>query len=559
MNERLRKATGILAVAGLAACAFLASEVAMPQSDLVRGLGKRLNAHQSTLPPSGKPVSHSRKIAASLGLGDTTAVEDTFTQIDACMTETMAAAEIPGAALALVEGGERVYERGYGVKHREQGGAVDAQTLFHIGSVQKMMTAAAVMRQAELGVVDLDESVTNLIPELQFAGPWQAGSITVSHLLTHTSAVPNLAKMKCDVTLSEWASSLEDVHLFAPPGSFYNYSNAGFSLAGLVAERASGVPYPDLMHDWIWEPAGMMATTLQPQKVIAYGNYTHGHKVNPQTGETVIIAPDDHECWWSAPAVGGFTTVGDLARWALLVMEGGGDVLAPPSVEAMQARQVSTHKRSGEDYGYGIGAWPYGIFAEPYQDMEIRGHNGGATGWESSLLWAPEKQLAVAVLINKDDDENMAHIAAYCALQAVLQSEPQEEPDYTTDPSTWKRYRGLYLVRNTPGDLTPAYVELVDNQLLLAELNTDNFEVKVFPLEQAYLDTFLVEQKQNITFIETSEKSGKPTLWLRNRLFVGPRIDQSDPWWTSDIDLPDFVFQESFWLEAIQRFLDGTE
>ncbi len=77
------------------------------------------------------------------------------------------------------------------------------------------------MRQVELGVIDLDGSVTNWIPELQFAGPWPIESITVSHLLTHTAAIPDFDEEDCgttEETLSEWAASLSDIHLFAPPG-----------------------------------------------------------------------------------------------------------------------------------------------------------------------------------------------------------------------------------------------------------------------------------------------------------------------------------------------------
>ena len=185
-----------------------------------------------------------------------------------------------------------------------------------------------------------------------------------------------------------------------------------------MAERASGTPYHQLMRDWIWEPVGMMATTLLPKEVIAYGNYTYSHEVDPKTGEMIISAPDDHECWWSAPSGNGFTTVGDLARWALLMMEGGGDVLTSSSVEAMQMRQVSRHYRPGEDYGYGIRAEPHGTFAEPYQDLEIREHSGGFVGWSSYLLWAPEEKFAVAVLANRG---GALEETAYCALDAALQ------------------------------------------------------------------------------------------------------------------------------------------
>jgi CubicO group peptidase (beta-lactamase class C family) len=492
-----------------------------------------------------------------------------FEQIDACMTTKMEQAHIPGAALALVVDGKLVYERGYGVKHREQGGAVDANTRFRFGSIQKMMTAAAVMTQVEHGAVALHEPLTKLIPELQFAGQWRAENMTVAHLLTHTAAVPNLGAEQCGTTegtLSEWAASLKDVYLYAPPGSFYNYSNAGYALAGLVAERASGLPYHRLMRERIWEPAGMTATTLLPKEVIDSGNYTYGHEMDPETGKATIYAPDGYDCWWSAPAGFGFSTAGDLARWAILMMTGGGGVLAPSSVEAMQARQVSMQEIPGQDYGYGIIAAPHNIFAAPYQNLEIRVHGGGIRGWSSSLLWVPEQQFAVAVLANGGGNVELGD-AASCALDVILQPEWQEPPDYSTDPATWQRYRGLYLIRDVEGKLWPAYVAHVDNQLLVARLNPDDFTIEVFPVKQLFLDTFFVDLDRNgefsnplevITFIKKSLGSGPRTMWVRNREYVGHRVFKG-PALTAAVAWPDFVFQDEFWMREIQRQRGNSE
>ncbi|MFQ5857181.1 MAG: serine hydrolase domain-containing protein, partial [Anaerolineae bacterium] len=91
--------------------------------------------------------------------------QDPFATIDACVRQEMAQLDVPGAAIAIALDGEMVYERGYGVKHREEGGAVDSNTLFRIGSTTKMMTAAAVMQQVERGAVDLQAPVTDYVPQ----------------------------------------------------------------------------------------------------------------------------------------------------------------------------------------------------------------------------------------------------------------------------------------------------------------------------------------------------------------------------------------------------------
>ena len=85
--------------------------------------------------------------------------------------------------------------------------------------------------------------------------------------------------------------------MHAPPGSFWNYSNPNFMLAGLVAERASGVPYRDLLKQQLWEPAGMHATTFTPAEVIEGGDYSYGHATHPVTNTPLYISPTDNDLW----------------------------------------------------------------------------------------------------------------------------------------------------------------------------------------------------------------------------------------------------------------------
>ena len=165
--------------------------------------------------------------------------------IDLCVENNMAQLGAPGAAVAVMLDGQIIYTRGYGVKHSTQGGAVDSETAFRIGSVTKMMTAAAVMQQVELGRVDLDAPVTDYIPELAIGGKWPAELITVRHALTHATGFPDLINGVYGTdndALSRWAAAQGGIELHAPPGSFWNYSNPNFMMAGLVAERAAGVP-----------------------------------------------------------------------------------------------------------------------------------------------------------------------------------------------------------------------------------------------------------------------------------------------------------------------------
>lgn len=460
--------------------------------------------------------------------------QDPFEAIDACVQQEMEQKDVPGAAIAIAQDDEIVYERGYGVKHREEGGAVDKDTLFRIGSITKMMTAAAVMQQVEQGRVDLNAPVTRYASEFEVAGPWTASQMTVWNLLTHSTGfpdrlyLPDIDGPATPAALSNWADTQSEVQLYAPPSSFWNYSNPNFTLAGLVVQRASDMLYHEYMAKKVWARAGMTRTMLLPAEALAYDNYTYGHYPDPFTGEPVIDAPDAYDNWWAAPAGYAFSTPGDLVRWAQLLMDGGGDVLAPESAAAMQDEQIWMHYTPEQSYGYGV-------FTDVLSGVEIRHHGGNIPGWGAMMLWVPERDFAVSVLGNTTLSMNSSTV---CATVTMLGLEQQEPPDYSTDPDTWDRYTGTYHVLDYFSTMDPAgfqyeaVVTKADNTLRLAFPTMPDPLHPTVPfsrtLEQAVLDTFLLDfdldgqGDLDVTFIEDPEASDQ-TKWMRTRVFVGTK------------------------------------
>lgn len=446
---------------------------------------------------------------------------DLGTAVDQCVAADMAAHGTPGAAVAVILDGVEVVARGYGVKHRTMGGAVDAQTQFRIGSITKQMTAAAVLQQVERGRVRLADPVTVHVPELALAPPYPTSEITVWHLLTHTSGIPDLPfdldGPTGDGALAAWAADLDSTRLHAPAGEFWNYSNANYSLAGLVAERASGTPYAELVRDELWEPAGLLSTTLSPTAVVARGNYTWGHFRSAPGGAETVYAPTSYDSAEIAPAGLAFSTAPDLARWALLLIDGGGPVLTPASATAMQARQASLDYRP--DLAYGLG-----VFAEDFRGVDLRQHGGNVPGWGSMLLWAPERRFAVAVLANTFESLTEA---AYCIADAALAPTGPEPPDDTTDPATWDRYLGSYAMLDSLGDPLDAAVAWKNGTLTVTFTDPENPRFfYATRLEQVYHDTFLIDGNGDgsldldLTFVRTAPGLA-PTRWLRNRSLVG--------------------------------------
>ena len=442
--------------------------------------------------------------------------------IDVCVRSDMALFDAPGAAVAVILDGEPLYERGYGEKLRDSNQPVNPGTIFRIGPVTQQMTAAAVMQQVELGRVALTDPVTDLIPEFDVSGRWPADRITVWHTLTHTSGFPDVLEsgsVQNENSLSIWARRQSDIGLFAPPGSFWNYSNPGFLLAGLIAERAGGVNYRQLMKQGLWEPAGMASTTFDPAEVVATGNYAHGHCWVCSLGGEVVVEPEENDLWDVGPAGMAFSNVRDLVRWALLLMDGGGPVLSSRSAMAMQANQQWMHLTPDQFMGFGI-------MSEVYRGLDVRYHPGGIRGFGSCLLWVPQRRFAVAVLANATSEMTGA---ARCIVDAVLDPDEVEQPDLMTDPLTWRRYEGDYLMIEANGYQTHLRVSLINDRLMAAVTDpADPSFLYVTELVQAYLDTFRLDSDGDgwtdldFTFCSLGGRPGIQR-WMRHRAIVGER------------------------------------
>lgn len=458
-------------------------------------------------------------------------------RIDACVREEMDAEGGPGASIAVFRDGELVYQKGYGRKAMaDDAAAVDAETQFRIGSVTKMLTAAAVMQEVDAGRVALDAPVTRYVPELRLAVPGEAERISVWNLLTHTASYPDNILLgldsidgpREDAGLGAWAAGQTATRLHAPPGSFWNYSNSGFSLAGLVAERSSGLPYHRLMAERVFARAGLSQTTLLPADVLARGNYSLGYWRDPQTGKPREETPDSYDNWAAAPAGYAFSTAGDLVRWAALLMRGGGAVLSPQAADAMQSRQQSLDYYP--DYDYGLG-----IFRERYKGLDLMSHGGNIPGWGAYLLWVPAEDFAVATLVNAFPATLDA--AAVCAVDVLLEPEGEQAQPPAGDPADWPGFVGRF------GGL------VVDGSYLRTEVlsKPDGGLEMVFPevpvdmqgtpyrtnLWNAFTRSFAIDADGDgkpdnvISFIP--DRQDPTRLWLRHRSWVLARPLWAEP------------------------------
>jgi CubicO group peptidase (beta-lactamase class C family) len=316
----------------------------------------------------------------------------------ASFLDRLAAADVFSGAVLLARAGQPLLDRAYGLADRDAARPNRTDTKFNLGSMNKMFTAVAVGQLVEQGKLGFSDTVARLLPDQALPG---ADRITVHHLLTHTSGLgdyfgPRFFEGGKDQLRTVWDyfPLFQDAPLAFEPGSKWSYSNAGFVVLGAIIERISAMDYFEHVRRNLYAPAGMHDTDAyerdQPVPNLAVG-YTNmgptGLDLGPPQPNTPTLPLK------GGPAGGGYSTTGDLARFAEALL--GSRLLGPEMTETLTTGKVETGMAPGKRYGYGF-------IEQRVNGIRVVGHDGGAPGISAGLEIYPDLGCSVAVLANVD-------------------------------------------------------------------------------------------------------------------------------------------------------------
>lgn len=319
-----------------------------------------------------------------------------------------------------------------------------ADTRFRIGSLTKQFTAAAILLLQEQGKLSVDDSLARFVPDAPEA--WRG--ITLRHLLTHTSGIPNFTSLpdyatwKAEPqTLAQLLERVRDRPLDFAPGEKFNYSNTGYVLLGWVVGLASGGDYATFLRDNVFLPLGMKDSGYEPDDPPIP---PHARGFLPSASGPKPAGYINMQVPGGAGAL--YSTAPDLLRWTQGLF--GGKVLSPASLELM-----TTPVKDGYAFGVGVST---------VDGRKVISHAGAIDGFVSMLSYYPEEKLTVAVLANVmgaplgELNRQLTEVAL--GRSVTLQSERKET---SLPAATLQRYVGVY-------QLTPVVtntVRLVDGQL----------------------------------------------------------------------------------------------
>jgi CubicO group peptidase (beta-lactamase class C family) len=345
-------------------------------------------------------------------------VAEVFDRVCDAVRASMEETQTPGVAVGLLHEGEE-HVAGLGVTSAENPLDVTPDTLFQIGSITKTFTGTAAMRLVERGELDLDATVRTYLPELKLSDEDVAARVTMRHLLTHTGGwigdyFDDLGSG--DDALARMCESLAVLPQLTPLGEVWSYNNAGFYVAGRVIEVITGKTYEQALQELVLEPLGLEHTFFFADDVMTR-RFAVGHLRNEE-GPPSVARP------WGIGrahhAAGGLaSTVGDLLRYARFHMGDGEEVLQRATLDEMQRSQLEV----GSIFEHVGITWSI----SERTGARLIGHGGGTNGQVSLFFFAPEHELALAVVTNHQRGNEVAFAARVPALNAIGSHERERD------------------------------------------------------------------------------------------------------------------------------------
>ncbi len=342
--------------------------------------------------------------------------------------------------------GAPIFSKSYGMANYELNAPFTPDTKFNIGSVAKQFTSLSIMQLQEKGRLNVNDPICNYLNTCPPA--WQP--ITIRHLLTHTSGIPNYSRASDwdevgavkNYMHGELVALFRNLSLKFTPGEEHRYSNSGYQLLALIIERVSGESYGAYLRDHIFAPLGMRKTQYNNSRSLVPNRATGYYSLG-----TSFINVSLHSPTIKFGDAGIFSTVGDLLIWDQALYTG--QLISRDSMTEMLTPYL-------KNYAYG---WRV---KESFGRPEVN-HSGDSTGFSAFIMRFINDRFTVIVLSNSK--EANAGRVGY-GLSAINFGAPYEFPAKTLLDILWN-----VAMQDGVAAATGRYLELKRTQPSI-----DNFE-----------------------------------------------------------------------------------
>jgi CubicO group peptidase (beta-lactamase class C family) len=347
----------------------------------------------------------------------------------------------PGCALGVYRNGAIAYTHGYGMASLELGVPITPQTVFDIGSTSKQFTAFSMLLLQQQGKLSVDDDIRKFMPEI----PDYGKRITLHHLMTHTSGIPDYAGLfdLAGVPEQNLTNDQDAVDLIVRqkalnfmPGEEWDYSNSGFFLLSQVVKRVTGKSLRDFDQENIFKPLGMSSTQIFNDHTLVIPHRATGYSYDDER-KTFGVEMSNFEQTGDGSVQ---TSVEDLLRWDedfYTAKLGGADLI--------RQMQVVGKLNNGKEHGYAAG-----LEISTYRGQPVVSHGGAWAGYRAELMRFPRQHTSVAVLCNvaQATPTIWAYRVADVILENVLAPKPtsggNKQVASSVPPAVLQSYAGVY-------------------------------------------------------------------------------------------------------------------
>ena len=362
---------------------------------------------------------------------------------DKFMQSEMKENNIPGVAVVIIQNGEIVFSKGYGYGNVENQTNLSAEdSVFRVASIAKLITAAAVMKLAEEGKIDLDAPVNDYLKRFKISDKGYKEPVRVRHLLTHTEGFTqkSIGGKTLDYTeLQDLGRFVERTmpKRFIEPGVMITYGNHASALLGVLIEDVTGETYSEYVKKEIFSPLGMndssfkqpVPENIRNKKITEYRYRDGSFMAVPVSYSHMVSAGGLH------------STAADLAKF-LLVFQNENFVFRKETLEKMTKVQYRPHPE--------LSGVTYGFLEQRYKSNTYFYRTGDSEGAKAKIFLLPEQNTGIVILNNSHYSEVSSKF-----IDAFYDRFYPDEASYTYEnriTEDTKKYEGVYDYAQFPRD-----------------------------------------------------------------------------------------------------------